>query len=47
MVCAVFLHTAIRLLDLNLISLLSLFTLSVVTEGGTSVAIYLHPPRHP
>lgn len=47
MVCAVFLHTAIRLIDVNLISLLSLFTLRGVTEGGTSVAIYLHLPRHP
>lgn len=47
MVCAVFLHTAIRLIDLNLISLLSLFTLGGVAEGGTSVVIYLRVPRHP
>lgn len=47
MVCAVFLHSAIILMDLNLISLLSLFTLCGVAEGGTSVAIDFHLPRHP
>lgn len=44
MVCAVFLHTAIILIDLNLISL---FPLCGVTDGGTSVAIYLNLPHHP